>query len=54
MGIEHAQAVGGWKTRALVEHVYTERPAHLTKDALENIEDFMSTIEYKTVAEKAS
>ena len=41
MGLEHAQAVGGWKTRELVEHVYTDRPAHLTKDALENIEDFM-------------
>ncbi len=42
MGIEHAQAVGGWKTRELVEHVYTDRPAHLTKDALENIEGFMN------------
>ncbi len=41
LGIEHAQAVGGWKTRELVEHVYTDRPAHLTKDALKNIEDFM-------------
>jgi len=41
MGIEHAQAVGGWKTRELVEHVYTNTPAHLTKDALNNIEDFM-------------
>ena len=41
MGIEHAQAVGGWKTRHLVEHVYTERPAHLNKDAIVNIEDFM-------------
>ncbi len=41
MGIEHAQAVGGWKTRELVEHVYTDRPAHLTEDALRNIEDFM-------------
>ena len=45
MGIEHAQAVGGWKSRHLVEHVYTERPAHLTRDALENIEDFMKTID---------
>lgn len=42
MGLEHAQAVGGWKTRELVEHVYTERPAHLTKDALSNIENFMN------------
>jgi integrase len=42
LGIEHAQAVGGWKTRELVEHVYTDRPAHLTKDALKNIEDFMA------------
>ena len=42
LGIEHAQAVGGWKTRSIVENVYTDRPAHLTKDALENIEDFMS------------
>ncbi len=41
MGIEHAQAVGGWKSRDLVEHVYTERPAHLTEDALRNIESFM-------------
>ena len=23
MGIEYAQAVGGWKTRELVEHVYS-------------------------------
>ena len=50
MGIEHAQAVGGWKTRALVEHVYTESPAHLTKDALENIEDFMSSVGSKALA----
>jgi integrase len=42
MGLDHAQAVGGWKTRELVEHVYTERPAHLTKDALMNIDDFMN------------
>ena len=48
MGIEHAQAVGGWKTRQLVEHVYTERPAHLTKDALKNIEDFMGTMDEKS------
>ena len=48
MGIEHAQAVGGWKTRELVEHVYTERPAHLTKDALKNIEEFMSENESAT------
>ena len=41
LGIEHAQAVGGWKSREMVEHVYTERPAHLTEDALKNIEDFM-------------
>ena len=41
MGLDHAQAVGGWKTRALVENVYTEQPAHLTKSALENIEHFM-------------
>ena len=47
LGIEHAQAVGGWKTRALVEHVYTEQPAHLTKDALENIEALMSTVEHQ-------
>ena len=45
MGLDHAQAVGGWKTRQLVEHVYTERPAHLTKDALSNIEGFMDTVE---------
>ena len=48
MGIEHAQAVGGWKTRELVEHVYTERQAHLTKDALKNIEEFMSENESTT------
>ena len=41
LGIEHAQAVGGWKSREMVEHVYTEKPAHLTEDALKNIEDFM-------------
>ena len=47
MGIEHAQAVGGWKTRELVEHVYTDTPAHLTRDALDNIEDFMQENESK-------
>ena len=41
LGLEHAQAVGGWKTRSLVEHVYTQQPAHLTHDALKNIENFM-------------
>ena len=41
LGIEHAQAVGGWKSREMVENVYTERPAHLTEDALKNIEEFM-------------
>ncbi|MBD63736.1 MAG: hypothetical protein CME62_00890 [Halobacteriovoraceae bacterium] len=47
MGIEHAQAVGGWKTRELVEHVYTDTPGHLTRDALDNIEDFMQENESK-------
>ena len=45
MGLEHAQAVGGWKTRELVEHVYTDRPAHLTANALKNIEDYMGTVD---------
>ena len=44
LGVEHAQAVGGWKSRDLVEHVYTEMPAHLTKEALVNIEDFMESV----------
>ena len=41
IGPEYAQAVGGQKTGKLVEKVYMERPVHLTKDALENIEHFM-------------
>lgn len=45
LGIEHVQAVGGWKTRELVEHVYTNQPTHLNRDALKNIEDFMKTSE---------
>ena len=47
LGLEYAQAVGGWKTRALVEKVYTDQPTHLSKDALENIEEFMFTVEYQ-------
>ncbi len=47
LGIEHAQAVGGWKSRDMVEHVYTERPAHLTEDALRNIEAFISSVALK-------
>ena len=45
MGLDHAQAVGGWKTRTLVERVYTETPAHLTRTALENIQDLLGTVD---------
>ena len=47
MGLDHAQAVGGWKTRALVEKVYTEAPSHLTRDALENVQDLLVTMDEK-------
>ena len=41
LGVEHAQAVGGWKNRDMVEHIYTDMPAHLTENAIKNIECFM-------------
>ena len=47
MGLDHAQAVGGWKTRTLVERVYTEAPSHLTRTALENIQDLLDTVDGK-------
>ena len=47
MGLDHAQAVGGWKTRTLVERVYTETPSHLTRTALESIQNLLGTVDEK-------
>jgi hypothetical protein len=41
LGLDSAQAVGGWKTRDLVENVYTETPSHIGLEAREKIESFL-------------
>jgi site-specific recombinase XerD len=40
--LDAAQAVGGWKTRELVENVYTETPSHLGSNARDVIEKYLS------------
>ena len=37
LGLDAAQAVGGWKTREIVEKVYTDAPNALNRQALEHI-----------------
>ncbi|MCT4642797.1 MAG: site-specific integrase [Bacteriovoracaceae bacterium] len=41
LGLDSAQAVGGWKDRSLVENVYTETPSHIGLEAREKIENFL-------------
>ncbi len=41
LGLDSAQAVGGWKTRELVENVYTETPSHVGAKARNEIENFL-------------
>lgn len=41
LGLDSAQAVGGWKTRDIVENVYTEIPTHIGAEARSEIEDFL-------------
>lgn len=41
-GVESAQAVGRWKTRELVEDVYTNTPTHIVKDAIDDMELFLN------------
>lgn len=41
LGLDSAQAVGGWKTRDLVENVYTETPTHIGGEARVEIEKFL-------------
>jgi integrase len=43
MGLEAAQAVGGWKTREIVERVYTdEAPSELSRSAICLVEELIS------------
>ena len=43
MGLEAAQAVGGWKSREIVEKIYTdEAPSSLNKDAVNSVEKILS------------
>lgn len=41
LGLDSAQAVGGWKTRDLVENVYTETPTHIGGEARSTIEGLL-------------
>ena len=42
MGLDAAQAVGGWKSREVVEKVYTDNmPTELNKSAVENVQKIM-------------
>tara|TARA_Y100000768_G_C23919431_1_gene654094 strand:- start:136 stop:1269 length:1134 start_codon:yes stop_codon:yes gene_type:complete len=41
LDLDSAQAVGGWKTRDLVENVYTDMPTHKADEARKNVEDFL-------------
>jgi hypothetical protein len=38
MGLDAAQAVGGWKSREIVEKTYTDAPRELNKKAVEFVE----------------
>ena len=41
-GLDSAQAVGGWKTRDLVERVYTDVPTDISAEALQDIESYLT------------
>ena len=42
MGLDAAQAVGGWKSREVVEKVYTDNmPTELNKSAVENVQKIL-------------
>ena len=50
LGLDAAQAVGGWKSRAIVEKTYTDAPNLLNRQAVNHVEQlFMkSTPKKKT------
>ncbi len=41
-GLDHAQSVGGWKSRDMVENVYTEVPTEIALEAVNAVENFMN------------
>ena len=41
MGLDAAQATGGWKSRAVVEKTYTDAPNELNKLAVNHIESLI-------------
>jgi integrase len=46
MGLDAAQAVGGWKSREIVEKVYTDSlPTELNKSAVNNVQGLMKSLE---------
>ena len=48
LGLDSAQAVGGWKTRDIVENIYTETPTHIGAEARCEIENFIYEKNEKT------
>ena len=37
LGLDAAQAAGGWKTRDIVERIYTDAPNQLNRQAVEHV-----------------
>ena len=43
LGLDAAQAVGGWKSRGIVERTYTDAPNQLNREAVEHVERMVAS-----------
>ena len=54
LSLDHAKALGGWKSSKVVELIYTDTPIKLGKESVDCIEKVLDKVKNKMMSAHAS